>query len=168
MSPAMSDNSPNPATPAPAAWLRVDTPYPGYADAVVADLTAIVATASGRAVLEEVRASGRSVLIERPSVLDPPNAAVRPQDPSGVSAPGAPTGGGCDCTITYDPGQWPNPIHPPAQTSDVMLFRLLRQALAPLQGRGEPGAEPGRDQDGGAAGDEAGAVERYLSERDGE
>ena len=163
----MSDNSSGPAhssDPAhssgppgvePVAWLRVATPYPGYADAVVADISRIVATASGRAVFEAVRASGHSVLIERPSVRDPPNAAVQPQ-PGGED--------GRDCTITYEPAQWPNPIHPPSQTSDVMLFRLLRQALAPLQGR----AEPGGGQEGGATADETAAVERYLRERDGE
>ena len=113
-----------------------------------------------------MRASGRGVLIERPSVLDPPNAAVRPNAPGAASGPG--TGAGRDCTIAYDPGQWPNPIHPPSETSDLMLFRLLRQALAPLQGRVELAGEPGSGPGAGSAGDEAGAVERYLRERDGE
>src|SRR5437773_11310195 len=110
----MSDNSSDQAGLEPVAWLRVATPYPGYADAVVADISRIVATPSGRALLEAVRASGRSVLIERPSVRDPPNAGVQPQDGGAASAAGA----GSDCTLTYEPAQWPNPIHPPSQTSD--------------------------------------------------
>jgi hypothetical protein len=163
----MSDNSPdpanssdpaNPSDPAgaePVAWLRVATPYAGYADAVVADISRIVATPSGRAVLEQVRASGRSVLIERPSVRDPPNAWVQPLD-------------GGDCTITYEPAQWPNPLHPESETSDVMLFRLLRQALAPLQGKGTPTGDPAAEPGGGEAADISAAVVRYLRERDGE
>jgi hypothetical protein len=160
----MSDKSAGRDGAEPVAWLRIATPYAGYADAVVADISRIVATASGRAVLEAVRASGRSVLIERPSVRDPPNAGVQPHDSGAASAAGGRGGGGSDCTITYEPAQWPNPIHPPSQTSDVMLFRLLRQALAPLQGKGDPGGE----QDGAMAAAEAAAVERYLRERDGE
>ena len=153
----MSDNSsPSQVAAEPVAWLRVATPYAGYADAVVADISRVVATPSGRAVLEAVRASGRSILIERPSLRDPPNAWVQPQD-------------GGDCTITYEPAQWPNPIHPPSQTSDVMLFRLLCQALAPLHGGAEPGGgQDGGGQEGGGAADETAAVERYLRERDGE
>lgn len=159
----MSDNSSGRDVAEPAAWLRVATPYPGYADAVVADISRIVATASGRAVFEAVRASGHSVLIERPSVRDPPNAAVQPQPPGERGG-----GGGCDCTIIYEPAQWPNPIHPPSETSDVMLFRLLHQALPPLQGRGYDPADPEGDRGGSAAESENAAVERYLRERDGE
>jgi hypothetical protein len=142
---AMSDDPGGRAKAAIPAWLRVETPYAGYADAVVADLTRLAATPSGRALLEQIRASGKSILIGRPAVLDPPSAAVQ-----AIGADGG-------CRLCYEPRQWPNPIHPTSRTSDAMLFVLLRHTLALLRGAEEPAPDP--------AAAEA-EVARYLSERD--
>jgi hypothetical protein len=95
-------------------------PYAGYADAVVADLSLISATRTGRHVLTLIRDSGGAIAIERPEVLDPPLATVKPQT--------AGDGGRSVCTLAYEPQQWPNPIHPAIAASDVMLFTLLCQA----------------------------------------
>lgn len=61
----------DPAAPGHAAaredWLVVDTPEPGYADAVVADISRMAATISGRYLLDDLRASGYGV--DRKSVV---------------------------------------------------------------------------------------------------
>src|SRR6266849_6661762 len=111
--------------PAVRAWLRVDTPQPGYADRVVADVTRIVAAPSGRALLEQVRASGHGILIEKPAPTAVPNADVRPQSLRAATASGMPTGEtdvagrpvlgtgeGSDSIIAYDPVDWPSPLDP--------------------------------------------------------
>ncbi len=139
------------APPAAQAWLRVDTPQPGYAERVVADVTRIVGTASGRVLLEQVRASGHGILIEKPAPTGTPNADVRPQDLRAATAFGAPTGAtdtdgrpvlgtgeGADSIIAFDPLDWPNPLDPASPPSDVMLFGLLVQALDQLRGTADP------------------------------
>jgi hypothetical protein len=172
----MSDSSSEDTNTRPTAWLRIDTAEAGYADTVVADLARIVATPSGRSMLEQVRASGRSILIEKPVRFDPPNADVRPRDlraatdvvyPTGeTDADGRPvlgTGEGSDCLVTYDPADWPNPTNHASPPSDVMLFGLLYQALIYLDGA----AEPLQYHAGLAAADETEEVVRYRQERDG-
>ncbi len=115
-------------TPSPNAWLQVATPEPGYADCVVADIGRIVRSKAGRALLEQIRDSGRNVRIEKPYDLDPPNAWVQPRDPAAAVA------GGSDCTVFYDPRQWPNAAHAAVKTSDVLLYNLLVQAASQLAG----------------------------------
>lgn len=126
----------------PNAWLRVATPEPGYADCVVADIGRIVRSQAGRRLLEQIRDSGHDVLIEMPSApLDPPNAWVQPRDLAG-----AVNGGGTDCSVFYDPRQWPNAASAVVKSSDVLLYNLLLHALAQL--RGIATSQP--DQDGAA------------------
>jgi hypothetical protein len=156
------------------AWLRVDTPQPGYADRVVADVTRVVAVPSGRALLEQVRDSGHGVLIEKPALVGAPNAHVRPQSLRAATASGVPTGEidaagrpvlgtgeGSDSIIAYEPLDWPSPLDPDSPSSDVMLFALLGQALAQLRGT----AEPLRYQMGEMAPGDAAEIERYQRER---
>jgi hypothetical protein len=156
------------------AWLRVDTPQPGYADRVVADVTRIVAAPSGRALLEQVRDSGHGVVIEKPASTGAPNAHVQPRSLHAATASGRPTGEtdaagrpvlgtgeGCDSIIAFDPLDWPSPLDPASPPSDVMLFALLGQALAQLRGI----ADPLRYQTGEASADEAAQIEQYRRER---
>jgi hypothetical protein len=140
-------------------WLLVETPEPGYADAVVADLSRMAATISGRYLLDDLRASGYGLVIEKPARNDPPNAYARPHDPKA-----AVTGEGSDATISYDPRDWPSLVHRDSPPSDVMLFTLLRQALAYLWGI----AEPARDGTDEMSADEVTDIALYRRERDGE
>jgi hypothetical protein len=131
-------------------WLRVATPEAGYAGNVVADVSRITRTACGRALVREIIDSGGGVFIEKPEATDPPNASLRR---------GA--GGGADCVIAYYPRQWPNPLFPTVPSSDVLLFAMLRQALAFLR-------DPG-DVAGDAAGPiaiDSDEVTAYRRERD--
>lgn len=158
----------------PRTWLRVDTPQPGYADRVVADVTRLAATASGRALLEQVRDSGHGVLIEMPAPIAAPNAHVQPRSLHTATASGRPTGEtdaagrhvlgtgeGSDSVIAFDPLDWPSPLDPASPPSDVMLFALLGQALAQLRGT----ADPLRYQAGEVSADEAAQIEQYRRER---
>lgn len=153
----------DPAAPTQAAgrkdWLLVDTPEPGYADAVVADISRLAATISGRYLLDDLRASGYGLLIEKPARSDPPNAYARPHDPQAAM-----TGRGSDSTIGYDPRDWPSPIHRDSPPSDLMLFTLLRQALPYLWGIAKPASYGA----GEMSADEMADVEMYRRERDGE
>ncbi len=162
------------AAPAARAWLRVDTPHAGYADRVVADVTRLAGTASGRALLERVRDSGHGVLIEMPAPVAAPNAEVRPQSLRAATAAGVPTGetdadgrpvlgigGGSDCIIAFDPLDWPSPLDPASPPSDVMLFGLLAEALGQLRGM----AEPLRYGAGETGADALAGIEQYRRER---
>jgi hypothetical protein len=124
----------------PNSWLRVATPEPGYADCVVADIGRIVRSQAGRALLEQIRDSGRDVLIEKPEQIDPPNAWVKPRD---VAA--AISGAGSDCSVIYDPRHWPNAAHTGVKSSDMLLYNLLLHALDQLRGQAaaRQGAEGG-------------------------
>jgi len=170
----MSELSSVPAAVPASGWLRVTTPEPGYADRVVGDMTRIAGTAAGRALLRQIRRSGRCVLIEQPGAIDPPNALVRPRDLRAATAPGtavgpaeagAPallgTGDGSDCVVAYDPRQWPNPVHPAVPTSDVLLFALLSQALVHLRGIADLARERARE----APMTESEAAMQYRRER---
>ena len=171
----MKASSTSDTSTGPIAWLRVDAPEAGYADTVVADLARIVATPSGRTVLERVRASGHSILIEKPVHRDPPNADVRPRDLRAATAVLYPTGEtdadrralsgtgeGSDCVVTYNPADWPNPTDRISPSSDVMLFRLLQKSLAYLEGAAEPLQLYADLPDP----DETGYVALYRQERD--
>jgi len=165
--------APPASAPSPA-WLRVAMPHPGYADGVVANLTRIAGTPCGRAMLEQVRASGHGVVIEKPAPTNPPNAHVRSQDPRAATAPGRSTGesdadgrpvtgtgGGADIVVAYDPNNWPSPIDRASPASDVMLFSLLCRGLGLLRGT----ADPTWQQSGEMSADEAAQVEQYRRER---
>ncbi len=154
-------------------WLLVDATDPTYGDRVVADLTDIVGTASGRSLLRRVRSNGRLVRIERPDPTDPPNAWVRPEDLPAAAASGNPTGEGqgrgpvvgagtgSDSVVAYDPADWPSPIDPASPPSDAMLFALLQEACHQTEGN----ADPALYATCAEALYRAAEVERYLSER---
>lgn len=129
-------------------WLKIGVAEAGFADRVVADVMAIVRTPLGRAIFEGLKASGRIVHIEKPTLADPPNAWAKPHDARAALLPGQSTGtvdaagqpivgagGGSDCTIAYDPRQWPSPIHSDSVPSDVLLLTLFFQALAYAAGQ---------------------------------
>jgi hypothetical protein len=153
----------DPAAPTQAAgrkdWLVVETPEPGYADAVVADISRLAATISGRYLLDDLRASGYGLVVEKPARSDPPNAYARPHDPEAAT-----TGRGSDTTIGYDPRDWPSPIHRGSPPSDLMLFTLLREALPYLWGIAEPALFAAAEMSGAEVAD----VEMYRRERGGE
>lgn len=155
--------------------LRIATPEAGYAGNVVADLTRITGTPSGRALIRQIRAGSHSILIEKPAAGGLPNATLRPHalqaatapdaaagiaEASGRAAPGP--GDGSDCIIAYDPRQWPNSIHPAVPSSDVLLFAMLRQALDQLRGT----ADLQHDAAGGTTATEAAEVAIYRRERE--
>jgi hypothetical protein len=146
---------------------------PGYAGRVVADVTQIAGTASGRLLLERIRASGHRVVIEKPAETDPLNASVRPDDLRAAIARGVATGetdaggqamvgsgAGSDCIVTYDPRQWPNPVHPAVPSSDALLFAMLNEALAQLRGE----AQARFDRAGDTLATDTEAVARYRRE----
>jgi hypothetical protein len=143
-------------------WLVVARAEPGYAEAVVKDMSRIAKTASGRAVLERIRASGHSVQIQKPDAVDPPNAWVRPHDPDASRPAMARSGHGSDCIVAYDPRQWPNPAHPSVGSSDVLLFTMLREALDHLLGT----ADVSRREAGPAVVPDDEVVAGYQRERD--
>lgn len=155
-------------------WLKIGIAEAGFADRVVADIMAVVRTPSGRALFERLKASGRIVHIEKPALRDPPNASATPHDLRAAIAAGRSTGtadaagqpivgagGGSDCTIAYDPRQWPSPIHPNSPTSDVLLLTLFQQALAHVTG--SAAAVEGLASDAAAL--ETEAIAQYRRER---
>jgi hypothetical protein len=131
-------------------WLLVDATDPSYGDRVVADLTDIVSTGSGRALLRRLRVSGRVVRVERPDPTDPPNAWVRPENVLAATAAGEPTstspaggaavgtGAGSDSIVGYDPADWPSPINPASLASDAVLLALLQEACRQTEGSAKP------------------------------
>jgi hypothetical protein len=143
-------------------WLVVTRAEPGYAEAVVKDMSRIAKTASGRAVLERIRASGHAVQIQKPDAVDPPNAWVRPHAADANAPPRTGAGRGSDCIVAYDPRQWPNPAHASVGSSDVLLFTMLREALDHLLGT----ADPPHGQAGPAVVADDAVVAGYLRERD--
>jgi hypothetical protein len=158
----MSSHAANASTAGRSDWLVVTRAEPGYAEAVVKDMSRIAKTASGRAVLERIRASGRSVEIQKPDAVDPPNAWVRPHDAHANAPPKAGDGRGSDCIVAYDPRQWPNPAHPSVGSSDVLLFTMLREALDHLLGT----ADLSHGQAGPAVVADDSVVAGYQRERD--
>jgi hypothetical protein len=114
-------------------WLQIDTPpEPGYTGDVVILVARIGRTPSGRALLDGIRDSGGSVKIEMPAVTDPPNATVGRQ--SSVPTPPSPASGvKPDWYIGFHPEDWPSPLDKAARPPEVVLFLLLREALARLR-----------------------------------
>lgn len=120
-------------------WLLVDATNSTYADAVVADLTDILGTQCGRALLREIHTGADVVTIERPAQTQPPNAWVQVADrpAPGVAATAqrideavatAAADARCRIRVAYDPIHWPTPIDPRSPPSDTVLFALLQQA----------------------------------------
>lgn len=124
---ASQPNGESPAWPAPHDWMLVDAADPTYADQVIADLTDITATASGKALLRRIFLSRHTVRIVR---ADPPNAWVKPSKAG--TADGTQTGS--DALIAYDPADWPSQAHHASAPSDAVLFALLAEACRLAEG----------------------------------
>jgi hypothetical protein len=91
---------------------------PLFVDAVLTDLMRITATSAGRVLLRKVYDDGYTILIEKPDPpTDPPNAWVETNKTEGTT----------ELVITYDPADWPCPVHPGSPASDVLLGLLLRE-----------------------------------------
>lgn len=146
---------------AESAWLQIDTPpEPGYAGSVVTLVARIARTASGRAILEGIRDSGGSVKIERPALTNPPNATVGRE--SSAPRPAAEGSVQPDWHIGFHPQDWPSPLDPIARSPEVVLFLLLREALARLREPAEAGAQAAIGEPNP---EEAAAIARFQQER---
>lgn len=135
-------------------WLLIDAVDPIYADRVVANLTGIVGTATGRALLRRLRASRRVTSIIPPEPTDPPNAWTRLREPTAA-------GSGPDIIVAYDPADWPHPLDPAARAADAVLFALLQDACRQIEGAAASGARARAAEPP----DRAPEVARYEGER---
>jgi hypothetical protein len=143
-------------------WLQIDTPpEPGYAGSVVTLVAQISRTPSGRAILEGIRDSGGSVMIERPPVTDPPNATVRREPAAPRPIPEDPAARP-DWYIGFHPEDWPSPLDPAARSPEIVLFLLLREALARLRAGTDAEARVTGEPDP----EEAAAIARFQQERE--
>jgi hypothetical protein len=141
-------------------WLRIDTPpEPGYSGNVVNLVATIARTPSGRTVLEGIRDSGGSVMIEPPAATDPPNATVARESstPRVEDLAARPA-----WYIGFHPDDWPSPLDPEGRSPEVVLFLLLREALARL--RSGPDA-PAPVQTAETEGEEPAAIAQFQQER---
>ena len=144
-------------------WLVIDSSEPGYAPSVVTLVARISRTPSGRAILEGIRASGGSVKIEAPASTDPPNATVSRESPTHMPVPDDPADRP-NWYIGFDPRDWPNPFDRHARSPEVMLFVLLRDALARLRSEPVP-VDRFAMSDAEPDAAEAAAVARFEQER---
>jgi hypothetical protein len=144
-------------------WLVIDTAEPGYAPSVVTLVARIARTPSGRAILEGIRASGGSVKIEKPAPTDPPNATVG-RESSGQQAQPEDPAQRPDLYLGFDPQDWPSPFDAAARSPEVVLFVMLREALARLCA-GPDAASRFLSRDAAADAEEAAAVARFQQER---
>jgi hypothetical protein len=139
-------------------WLLIDAEDPSFGDRVVRDLTRLVGTPSGRALLARARASGRALRVVPPEQTDPPNAWIQAGLGQSAAALGAvPT----ECVIAFDPVDWPSPIDAASPASDVVLFALLHEAC----GQGLTGAKPAPHPPGVEAIYRRAEVQHYQWER---
>ena len=101
--------------------LRVNPADPRFADAVLADISRIRATAAGRALFRRLLEAGCSVTIDKPlPPTNPPNAWTRLATGDRRD----------DVLVAYDPADWPEPAALGVPPSDVVLFgRLLDAAV---------------------------------------
>ena len=136
-------------------WLLVDTADPEFTDRVIGDITDILRTAIGRALLRRIFVTNRAVHVIPVAHLDPPNAWVRPFAPASEAA-----GAGRNSLLAYEPADWPSPAHPGSPPSDAVLFSLLREACRIAEGtaaaQDQPPAVPLYDGDD---------IARYREER---
>ena len=155
MSPAGSEGS----LPRLRDWLLIDAEDPSFGDRVVRDLTRLVGTPSGRALLARARASGRALRVVAPEQTDPPNAWVQAGlGPAAPALEAVPT----ECVIAFDPVDWPSPIDAASPASDVVLFALLHEACE----QGQTGAKPAPQPPGVEALYCRAEVQNYQQERD--
>lgn len=104
--------------------IKVNAKDPAYASAVIADLTTMDNTKTGKALLDSLDSSGKSVTI-RPLVPapTPSNAFATP-----TNGTNAANGTGSDSTVDYNPGDWPDPTTRTKPPGDVILFHELTHA----------------------------------------
>ena len=104
--------------------IKVNAKDPNYASAVVADLSLMNNTKTGKALIDSLDASGKSVTI-RPLVPapTPSNAFATP-----TNGTAAANGTGSDSTVDYNPGDWPDPTTRTKPPGDVILFHELTHA----------------------------------------
>ena len=106
--------------------LRVNPADPRFADAVLADISRIRATASGQALFRRLLEARCSVTIDKPvPPTNPPNAWARLANPDRRDG---------NALIAYDPADWPEPAALDAPPSDVVLFGRLLDAVALVSG----------------------------------
>jgi len=104
--------------------IKVNAKDPNYASAVVADLSLMNSTKNGKALIDSLDSSGKSVTI-RPLVPapTPSNAFATP-----TNGTAAANGTGSDSTVDYNPGDWPDPTTRTKPPGDVILFHELTHA----------------------------------------
>jgi uncharacterized protein involved in type VI secretion and phage assembly len=104
--------------------IKVDMKDPNYAAAVIADLSIMNNTKTGKALLDDLDGTGKSVLV-RPLVPapNPPNAFATATDGTAAA-----NGTGSDSTVDYNPGDWPSPLARTKPPGDVILFHELTHA----------------------------------------
>lgn len=104
--------------------IKVAATDPNYASAVVAQLSQMNTTNSGKAMLDDLDSTGKSVSIA-PASPPPssPNAAATATDPAAAT-----NGTGSDSTVEYNPEQWPDPSSRTKVPGDVVLFHELAHA----------------------------------------
>lgn len=125
--------------------LRLNPADPRFADAVMADIGRLRATAAGRALFRRLLEAGSSVTIDKPQPpTRPPNAWTQLMNPEQRRG---------DTAILYDPADWPPSADQP---SDVVLFGRLLDAVA--LATGTPLPDP-------FDGDTPAEIEAYLRER---
>jgi uncharacterized protein involved in type VI secretion and phage assembly len=110
--------------------IKVDAKDPAYAEAVIQDLSTIAATNSGKALLDSLDASGKSVTVRKQNPApNPPNAFASP-----TNVTNAGNGTGSDSNVDYNPDQWPSPTTRTKAPGDVILFHELQHADHNAQG----------------------------------
>jgi hypothetical protein len=106
--------------------LRLNPADPRFADAVLADISRIRATAAGQALFRRLLEAGCRVTIDKPlPPTNPPNAWVRLVNSDRRDG---------NTLIAYDPADWPEPAALDAPPSDVVLFGRLLDAVAMVSG----------------------------------
>ena len=112
--------------------LRVQVASARFAALVIDDLCAVDDAPGGGALLAELDALGRLVVIARPDAPhEPPNGTVELLDAMAGKA-----GGGS--RILYDPAEWPWLGDPACPDGAKVLLALLRQASANARGCDDP------------------------------
>jgi uncharacterized protein involved in type VI secretion and phage assembly len=109
--------------------IKVNASDPNYASAVIADLSVINNTKKGKALLDSLDGSGRSVSIAPEPPSNPPNASATPTDGAGAT-----NGTGSNSDVGYNPGDWPDPTSRTKAPGDVILFHELTHAQHNAQG----------------------------------
>ncbi len=117
----------------------INSTDPAYVDAVANDLAIVHDTPSGKAMLDNIGTTGKTVSIApvTPSP-SPPNAFATP-----TNGTNAQNGTGSDSTIAYNPGDFPAPVapgYPSSAPGDVWLFHEMTHAQHNANGTNATGS----------------------------